>query len=173
MKAYRNFFKRIKEGSKKAGFPRFRPKDRYKSITYPQDNSSFSIRRDRLRVSKIGTMRIELHRKIEGAIKTLAIKREGGNYYAVFTTINEIKVPEVENINPVGIDLGLDSFVAMSDGTKMEKPKFVKKSGKHIARWQRIAARRKKCSFKEKENGKRDAVKEMGTRNEPVRRFCA
>ena len=77
LKAYQNFFRRLKEGNRKAGFPRFRSRDRYKSITYPQDNGSFSIRKDRLRVSRIGTMRIELHRKIEGTIKTLAIKREG------------------------------------------------------------------------------------------------
>ncbi len=146
MKAYQNFFRRIREGSKKAGFPRFRSKDRYKSITYPQDNGSFSIRKDRLRVSRIGTMRIELHRKVEGTIKTLAIKREGGNYYAVFTAINDIKVPDVKNTNPVGIDMGLNSFIALSDGTKVEKPKFAKKAEKHIARWQRIVAKRHKGS---------------------------
>ena len=153
LKAYQNFFRRIKEGNKKAGFPRFKSRDRYKSITYPQDNGSFSIRKDRLRVSRIGTMKIELHRKIEGTIKTLAIKREGNDYYAIFTTINNIKVPDVENTNPVGIDLGLDSFVAMSDGTKIEKPKFVKKSEKHIARWQRRIANRRKGS-KRRESAK-------------------
>ncbi|EQD66248.1 transposase IS891/IS1136/IS1341 family [mine drainage metagenome] len=77
LKAYQNFFRRIKEGNKKAGFPRFRSRDRYKSITYPQDNGSFSMKKGRLRVSRIGTMPIDLHRKIEGTIKTLAIKREG------------------------------------------------------------------------------------------------
>ncbi len=152
-KAYQNFFRRIKEGNKKAGFPRFKSRDRYKSITYPQDNGSFSIRKDRLRVSRIGTMKIELHRKTEGTIKRLAIKREGNDYYAIFTTINNIKVPDVENTNPVGIDLGLDSFIAMSDGTKIEKPKFVKKSEKHIARWQRRIAKRRKGS-KRRESAK-------------------
>ena len=137
IKAYQNFFRRVKEGNKKAGFPRFRSRERYKSITYPQDNGSFSIKKGRLRVSRIGTMRIELHRKVEGTIKTLAIKREGKDYYAVFTTINEIKVPEVNDTAPVGIDLGLNSFVAMSDGTKIGKPKFAKKAEKHIAKWQR------------------------------------
>ena len=39
LKAYQNFFRGIKEGGKKAGFPRFRPRDRYKSITYPQGNA--------------------------------------------------------------------------------------------------------------------------------------
>ena len=146
LKAYRNFFRRIMEGNKKAGFLRFRSRDRYKSIAYPQDNSSFSIRRGRLRVSRIGTMRIELHRKIEGTIKTLSIKREGKDYYAVFTTLIDIKIPQVENINPVGMDIGLDSFIAISDGTKMQKPKFMQQRGKRIARWQKIAARRNKCS---------------------------
>ena len=146
LKAYQNFFRRIKEGNKKAGFPRFRSIDRYKSITYPQDNGSFSIRKDRLRVSRIGTMKIEIHRKIGGTIKTLAIKREGKDYYAIFTTINNIKVPEVKNTNPVGIDLGLDSFVAISDGTKIEKPKFMQQKRKKIAKWQKIVARRSKGS---------------------------
>ncbi len=146
LRAYQNFFRRIKEGNKKAGFPRFRSRDRYKSITYPQDNGSFSIKKGRLRVSRIGTMRIELHRKIEGTIKTLAIKRKGKDYYAVFTTINDIKVPEVEDTNPVGIDLGLNSFIAISDGTKIQKPKFMQQKRKKIARWQRIVARRNKGS---------------------------
>ena len=146
LKAYSNFFRRIKEGNRKAGFPRFRSGDRYKSITYPQDNGSFSVKKGRLRVSRIGTMPIELHRKIEGAIKTLTIKREGRNYYAVFTTIKNIKVPEVKNTNPVGIDMGLNSFIALSDGTKVGKPKFAKKAEKHIAMWQRIVARRNKGS---------------------------
>ena len=153
LKAYQNFFRRVKEGNTKAGFPRFRSRDRYKSITYPQDNGSFSIRKDRLRISRIGTMRIKLHRRIEGAIKTLAIKREGRDYYAVFTTITEIKVPEVKNTNPVGIDLGLDSFVAISDGTKIEKPKFMRQKRKKIAKWQKIVARRNKGS-KRRENAK-------------------
>jgi putative transposase len=146
LKAYQNFFRRIKEGTRKAGFPRFRSINRYKSITYPQDNGSFSIRNGRLRVSRIGTMKIEIHRNIGGTIKTLAIKREGKNYYAIFTTINNIKVPEVKNTNPVGIDLGLDSFVAISDGTKIEKPKFMQQKRKKIAKWQKIVARRSKGS---------------------------
>ena len=157
IKAYQNFFRRYKEKKNgkniKVGFPRFKSRDRYYSIVYPQDNGSFSIRKDRLRVSRIGTMKIELHRKIEGTIKTLAIKREGRNYYAVFTTINDIKVPDVENTNPVGIDLGLDSFVAMSDGTKIEKPKFMRQKRKKIAKWQRIVARRKRGS-KRRNNAK-------------------
>jgi len=148
LKAYQNFFRRIKEGNKKAGFPRFKSRGRYKSITYPQDNGSFSIEKDRLRVSRIGTMKIELHRQIEGKIKTLTIKKKAGEYYAIFTAIKETEVPKIKDTNPVGIDMGLHSFIAISDGTKTEKPKFVKQKAKRIAHWQRVVARRTKWEGK-------------------------
>ncbi len=164
LKAYQNFFRRIKEGNKKAGFPRFKSKDRYKSITYPQDNGSFSIRKDRLRVSRIGTMRIEMHRKIEGTIKTLAIKREGRKYYAIFTAIKEAEIPKIKDINPVGIDVGLKTFAVLSDGTKIAKPNFRKNAEKHVTRWQRIFARRKKGS-KRRQLAKDRLNKEYETAN--------
>ena len=50
-----------------------------------------------LRISRIGTMKIELHRQIEGTIKTLTIKKEANQYYAIFTTIQESEIPKVEN----------------------------------------------------------------------------
>ncbi len=150
MKAYQNFLRRVKEtkqGKKqKVGFPRFKSRDRCKSITYLQDNGSFSIHKGRLRVSRIGTMPIETHRKIEDTIKTLSIKKDADKYYAIFTTINEIKIPEVENTNPVGIDMGLNNFVALSDGTTIKKPKFLNQRKPKIAKWQNITARRKKGS---------------------------
>ena len=154
MKAYQNFFRRVKEKKSgkriKVGFPRFKSSDRYRSITYPQDNGSFAIvkknKKQILRVSRVGSMQIKLHRSIEGRIKTLTIKKTGGEYFAIFTTVKEVEPSKVENTNPVGIDMGLNSFIALSDGTKIEKPKFAKKAEKHIARWQRIIAKRHKGS---------------------------
>jgi putative transposase len=161
LKAYQNFFRRVKEKKSgkriKVGFPRFKSKDRYCSITYPQDNGSFAIvkknKKQMLRVSRIGCIQIKLHRGIEGKIKTLTIKKTGREYLAIFTTVMEIEPPKVENTNPVGIDMGLNSFIALSDGTKIEKPKFAKKAEKHIARWQRIIAKRHKGS-KRRESAK-------------------
>ena len=67
------------------GFPRFKSKDKYNSITHIENNDSFRIEKGRLRISKIGTMRIEQHRNITGNVKTMTIKREGKEYYAIFT----------------------------------------------------------------------------------------
>ncbi len=154
LRAYQNFFKRVQRKNKgekiEVGFPRFRSWDRYVSITYPQDNGSFKLEKERkidwLRISKLGRMRITLHRPIEGTIKTLTIKREAGNYYAIFTTSDEVKIKKVKDTNPVGIDVGLKTFASLSDGTKIQKPKFKRKAQKHIAKWQRIVARRVKGS---------------------------
>ena len=136
LKTYQNFFRRVKEKKSgkriKVGFARFKSKDRYRSITYPQENGSFTIvkknKKQMLRVSRIGGMQIELHREIEGKIKTLTIKKRAREYFAIFTTVKEIELPKVEDTNPAGIDMGLNSFIALSDGTKIEKPKFAKKA---------------------------------------------
>ncbi len=163
LKAYRNFFRRIDERKKgrriKAGFPRFKSIDRYRSITYPQNNGSFSIEKDRLRVSRMGTMKIELQRRIEGRIKAMTIKRESGEYYAIFTAVKEVEVQKSPDTNPVGIDLGLESFIAMSDVTKIKKPKFFRQRERRIAHWQRVVARRNKGS-KRREKAKLRLQKE-------------
>ncbi|MCL4365108.1 MAG: transposase [Candidatus Marsarchaeota archaeon] len=154
MKAYQNFFRRLKEGNRKAGFPRFRSRDRYKSLTYPQDNGSFSIEKikkeDRLRVSRIGTMKIEFHRPIGGKIKMLSIKREAGNYYAIFITSTETAIPKVKDTAPVGIDMGLNTFAMLSDFTKIEKPKFARKKERKLAHWQRIIAKKDEVAKRQK-----------------------
>lgn len=149
-RAYQNFFRRVKErkaGKKvKVGFPRFKARDRYNSLTYPQ--FGFSLGRNMLRLTKIGGVRIELHRPIEGMTKTLTIKREAGQYFAVFSTISEMEPPKVKDANPVGIDMGLETFATISDGRKITKPNFAKMNERHIAKWQRIVARRKKGSHR-------------------------
>ena len=56
LRAYQNVFRRIKEGNRKAGFPRFRSRDRYKSITYPQDRGEVTLR-------EIWPLRFNMNRK--------------------------------------------------------------------------------------------------------------
>ena len=150
LRTYQNFFRRCqqrKSGVKiKAGFPRFKSKDRFNSITHIENNGSFSIEKGRLRISKIGTMRIEQHRNIVGNVKTMTIKREGRDYYAIFAAEQILKPKEIKDTNPVGIDMGLDNFIALSNEETVQKPKFFEQKEKRIARWQKIVARRNKGS---------------------------
>ena len=91
-KAYKGFFRRIKENNKKAGFPRFKGECRYDSITYPQE-PAFQITEHGLRLSKIGTVKIKMHRSIIGTLKTCTIKKEIDKWYACFSVEYEPMVP--------------------------------------------------------------------------------
>ncbi len=79
-KAMQAFFRRVMNGEK-PGYPRFKSGDRYDSFSYPQ--SGYEIINKRLHLSKIGHIKIKLHREIKGTIKTCTIKREGEQWYAV------------------------------------------------------------------------------------------
>ena len=154
LRTYQNFFRRCqqkKSGVKmKAGFPRFKSKDRFNSITHIENNGSFRFekngKKNMLRISKIGRVQIEQHRNITGNVKTMTIKKEGMRYYAIFTSEQITNPKKIEDINPVGIDLGINNFIALSNGETIQKPKCYKKKEKRIAHWQRIVARRKKGS---------------------------
>jgi putative transposase len=82
-KAFQAFFDRVKAG-KKPGHPRFKSRDRYKSITFPQ--SGFEIVNGKVVLSKIGHIKMLLHRPIEGTINTCTIKRmPTSKWFVIFT----------------------------------------------------------------------------------------
>ena len=156
LKAYQNFFRRVKEGNQKAGFPKF--KQQYRSITYPQDNGSFRLKdKNKLLVSKIGEMPIVLHREMEGKTKTLTIERNQINqWFAVFSVEKEVAaVAAPTEQKEVGIDRGLISLVAMSDGTKVAAPRFLRKSEEKLKLRQSQLSRKKKGSKNRRKAKKR------------------
>ncbi len=144
-KAMENFFRRVKN-AEKAGYPRFKSGDRYDSFTYTQ--SGFEIINGKLNLSKIGRVKIKLHREIEGTIKTCTIKRECNQWYVVFTTEYEFDPFMVfhPTIREVGVDLGINSFAALSDGTFMENPRFYRNEEEEIQAAHKKIAHRKKGS---------------------------
>ena len=113
-KAYQAFFRRVKNGEK-AGFPRFKPESQYSSFTYPQ--SGFSIEGKHLQLSKIGNVRIRLHRQPQGMIKTCTIMVKNGKYYACFSCEVENKYLSVSE-KQIGIDLGVSQLAVTSDGDR-------------------------------------------------------
>ncbi len=146
-KAMQAFFRRVKNGEK-PGYPRFKSGDRYDSFTYPQ--GGYEVINKRLHLSKIGHIKIKLHREIKGTIKTCTIKREGEQWYAVFTT--EYEFDPSMTFHPseeeVGIDLGINSFAALSDGTFIEHPRIYRNAEEEIKEAHKKIARRKKGSHR-------------------------
>lgn len=132
--AFKAFFRRIREGQKN-GFPRYKSFGRYDSFTFKQ--SGFELRDGRLRLSKIGDVKINLHRPIEGRIKTLTIQRDSlGNWYACFSCEVEPKPLPVSS-EMVGIDLGLTTFATFSNAETIERKRWMKQDEKDLKRIQR------------------------------------
>ena len=135
---YTNFFARRKAGLK-GGLLRFKKYGRYKSITYPQ--SGFKIEGNKLHLSKIGDIRIKQHRELRGQVKTLTVKRmPSGKWYACFSCIVETQ-PRDKPFKDVCIDVGLNSYAVLSDGIRIENPRYYRKSEKRLARLQRKMSR--------------------------------
>ena len=176
-KAYGNFFRRTEEKNNgkniKAGFPRFKSKERYSSITYPQ--SGFRIMDNgHVWLSKLGEVRMFMHRPIIGEIKTLSVKRDNvGDWFITVTAdqygdggterqeggdLEEHHANSPEFMNPIGIDLGLKALITTSDGEQIEPPHFLIKSEKKLKKAQRDLSRKMKGSGKRKKAKKRVAI---------------
>lgn len=127
-RAFKNFF----EG--RAEHPKFKNKFHAQSIRYREN---LSTRGSRIRLSKVGWVRIVLHRPIEGVMKNLTISRtKSGKYFASIQVEQEIDEPTYKG-GQIGLDLGLKDFAVTSDGQRFPAPKYLRKSEKRLARLQR------------------------------------
>lgn len=134
--AFKAFFRRVKAGEK-PGYPRFKGYDRYDSFTYPQAGVGWKLEGNVLKFSKIGKVRVVLHRPIEGVQKTCTIKRSStGKWFVCFSC--EVKAsPLPYSDEVVGIDMGLISFAVFSTGEAILAPKFFRRDEKDLGRKQR------------------------------------
>ncbi len=127
------------------GFPRMKPLHRYRSITFPQ--SGFSVVEDNVRVWKLGKIKTVFHRPLEGKIKTFTIKRTAaGRWYAIFCCDMGPASADVGSAAPIGIDVGLSRFAALSDGTWVASPRFYHEAQERLALLQRRLSRKRSGS---------------------------
>ncbi|MFK5954728.1 MAG: transposase, partial [Desulfobacterium sp.] len=145
---YQAFFRRIKNGET-PGFPRFKKRGQWDSITFPQyqkhpvGSSVF--------VSKVGKIKIVYHREIPGdaKIKILIITKDAGKWFACFSVeFSIVMEPKQDLLPPVGIDMGLIDFFYASDGSKVSIPKYLRKKEKQLQRLQRRLSKAKKGTKK-------------------------
>ncbi len=112
--AFDAFYRRVK-AKQKPGFPRFRGRDRFDSVTYRQTGWKLDGRHLTLRF--IGRIKLHLSRPVEGTIKTVTIKRDRcGDWFVSFACEDVPAMPLPATGKAVGVDLGLTAFVATSDG---------------------------------------------------------
>ncbi len=134
----------------KPGYPRFKGKGRYDSITYTQ--SGFGLDSGRLHLSKIGDIKIKLHRSIKGKIKTCTIRRMPTcKWFACFSVdVGEVPLPSWKDVLIVGVDVGLESFATLPNREKITNPQFFREEEKELARVRRSSPKLPKELLKER-----------------------
>lgn len=139
--AYKNFF------NKTAKFPEFHSKHKGKqSYTTNSINDSIRIEKGKLKLPKLGLIKIVLHRFCKGKIKSVTVSRTPTNKY--FVSILTEQIPEIiekdtTNEKVLGIDMSYKELAVYSDGTKAKYPMYYRKSQKKLAHVQRNFSRTK------------------------------
>ncbi len=141
--AFQAFFRRCKAGET-PGYPRFRGKGRYDSITFPQVPVGCRLKADdnRVRITNVGLVKGLIHRPLEGTPKTATIRRSStGKWYISFSCECAEPQPLPLTCQEVGIDVGLKTFAMLSTGTSIENPRFFLVEERTLAKIQRRLAK--------------------------------
>ena len=143
-RSFQNFFRRVKQGEM-PGFPRFKGCHRFNSLVFTP--CAFSVEGNHVKISKVGAVKIKMHRALPENHGTLFLKQICGAWYACFSCEVEAQtLPKSDAA--IGIDVGLESFAVLSDGTMIQNPRWYKKAQAKLRKAQRRVARRKKGSHR-------------------------
>jgi len=168
-KAFAAFFRRTRAGET-PGFPRFKGHDRFKSVEYRYgDGCKLRCKENgqvRFYIQNVGEVKVIFHRQVPdgSTIKHVVIKRVNGKWYAcLMLEIPDRQIVPHQAQAAVGIDVGLKSLIATSDGYLRDNPRWLKDSLRDLRVAQRKVSRRKRGS-----NRRRKAVKQVARLHEKI-----
>lgn len=159
--AFHAFFRRVKAGEK-PGYPRFRGRDRFDSVTYRQNGWKLDGRYLTLRF--VGRVKIHLARPIEGAVKAVTLKRDRcGDWFVAFSCEHVEARPLPDTGTVVGVDVGLMSFLATSDGRTVANPRPYRLAERRLSRAQRRRAKMRRGGTRYRRHSRTVAVLQRKT----------
>ncbi len=165
-RAYQHFFRRVKQGNTKKGFPKFKSKHRdtprFRIPQRVQMGDSF------VSVPKIGNIQAIVHRPLIGTTKGATFKREAcGHWYVSIVTEQQIAPRTNRPVRThVGIDLGLKSLGVLSSGPTIDNPRWYRTQARKLRRAQQAFNRAKKGSANRTKARIRVARLHQKTRNQ-------
>lgn len=130
------------------GFPRFKKYGQFKSLLFPQFKKN-PITGLHIGLPKIGAILINLHRPIPDGfvVKQVRIIKKADRWYASINIQCDVNVPEpMPHGHPIGVDIGLEKFLATSDGVLVKPPKFFARLQSRLKVLQRRLSRKQKRS---------------------------
>ena len=168
-RARRAFFKRVKAGAK-PGYPRFQGAGRYRTFTFKDCKTKtrwLVAGGKRLSLAGVGNVKIKLHRPLEGTLKQVSVTLgSDGHWYAAMVCRDVPRKVLPGTGQHVGVDLGITTFAALSDGEEIESPRPYRAAQRRVASAQRAVSRkRNKRSLR-----RRKAVVQLGKLHAKVAR---
>ena len=143
-KAYKNFFR-----DKSVGFPKFKSKHKSKA-SYTTNNQGGNIRIEdgKIKLPKIGFVKLHQHRTFDGDIKSCTISmNKSGKYFISILVESTDELPELVE-RKIGIDLGVSDFAIttndLGESVKYDNPKHLYKSEMKLKKAQRSLSRKQK-----------------------------
>jgi putative transposase len=141
-RAFRGFFRRVQSGDV-PGFPRFRSSRRYDSMgigrVVPRGNH--------LRVPKLGLVKFHDYRPVKGRVLETTLRRDStGKWWVCFACDVGVEPSKAPVRSMVGVDVGLEAFATLSDGARVENPRFFRIAQERLARRQRSVETKKRGS---------------------------
>lgn len=152
-------FKLEKKGIKR-GFPRFKKKMTF--LHYP--GTGFWID-DKLRVSPFGYIKMKKHQEIKGKVKTITLKKDTCGKWHVLIVTDYTPTTKTISQEKIGIDFNLENFATLSNGERIENPRFLKNKEDRIITLQKRLSKKKRDSKNRKKAIKRLAVEHKKVEN--------
>lgn len=139
--AYKRFF--VQQG----GFPKFCRRGEEPGIRFP-DPKQFALDQGngRIKLPKLGWMRLRQSRPVEGTLKNVSLRREGQRWFCSIQVEQPETLPAAGVKPTLGIDLGLTLFPATSDGQEISPLKALECQQRRLRRYQKAVSRKKKGS---------------------------
>ena len=134
--AYKNFFR------SGFGFPNFKSKKTAQSYKTNNNEGKIALLDGKVKLPKVGWVKIKLHRQPKGVIKSATISKTATGKYFISILCEEEILPLPKTDSSLGIDLGLENFAILSTGEKIANPRFLVSLSEKLAKEQKVLSRR-------------------------------
>jgi putative transposase len=145
--------------SRNFGFPRFKKHFKMKSFVFPQLKGEI-IKANQVKLPQLGWVKLHQSRPMPDGfvVKQARIVRRASGYFVMLSLQLDVNVPEISfHGHPIGVDIGLESFLATSEGTLIARPKFFKSLQRKLELLQRRLRNKKLGSNNRKKLNKKIA----------------
>lgn len=142
--AYRNFFRRVKQGQK-PGYPRF--KSKHDSRQSYKSKGNIKLLEKAIQLPKLGAVKCRISKQVQGRILSATVSKNPAGKYFVSLCCTDVSVkPLPPTGTSIGIDMGIKAFAVTSNGDEYPNHKYLQKSEKKLKKLQRQLSRKQKGS---------------------------